>query len=167
MLDIYLSIPVLLFLSVLQISIVSRIQLINGAADIILLSIAAWGIHDRNRSVYFWALIGGLFISITSSMPLFTPIVPYLAVAILTQVFQTRVWQAPLISVVIVVLLGTFFQHLFGLFVLLVDGLELDWTMALQYVTLPTIFLNLLFLIPVQIFFNDLRKWITREQLYD
>ena len=167
MLDYYLSIPVLLFLSVLQISIVSRIQLINGSADLIILSIAAWGIHDRNRSVYFWALIGGLFISITSSMPLFTPIVPYMVVAILTQIFQTRVWQAPLISVVIVVLLGTFFQHLFGLFVLLVDGLELDWTMALQYVTLPTIFLNLLFLIPIQIFFNDLRKWITREQLYD
>jgi len=167
MLDSYISIPVLLILSVFQISVISRIQLINGSADIILLAVATWGIKDKNKSVFFWALMGGLFISITSSMPLLTPIFPYLIIAVMTQLFQTRIWQAPIISVIIVVIMGTIIQHVYNLFVLLIDGLELDWISALQVVTLPTIFLNLLLLFPVYFLMNDLRKWITREEIYD
>ena len=167
MIDYYLAVPVLLLFSVFQISVISRIQLINGTADIILLTIAAWGIRDKNRSVFLWGLVGGLFISITSSMPLFTPIIPYMVIAILTQIFQTRIWQAPIISVIVVVIIGTLFQHVFHLFVLLIDGLELNWSIALQAVTLPTIFLNLILLFPVYILINDLRKWATREEIYD
>lgn len=167
MLESYISIPVLLLLSVFQISVISRIQLINGSADIILLAVAAWGIRDRNRSVFLWALVGGLFISITSSMPLFTPIFPYLVIAMLTQMFQTRIWQAPIISVIVVVILGTIFQQIYYLFVLLIDGLELDWISAFQVVTIPTIFLNLLLLFPVYFLMNDLHRWITREEIYD
>lgn len=167
MIDYYLAVPVLLLFSVFQISVISRIQLINGTADIILLTIAAWGIRDKNRSVFLWGLVGGLFISITSSMPLLTPIIPYMVIAILTQIFQTRIWQAPIISVIVVVIIGTLFQHVFNLFVLLIDGLELNWLTALQVVTLPTIFLNLILLFPVYILINDLRKWATREEIYD
>ena len=167
MLENYLPIPILLVMSVLQMSVVSRIQMNNGSADLILLSVAVWGILDKKRSVFFWAFMGGIFISFISAMPIFTPIIPYIFTALLTQFFQERIWQAPIISIVVVVFLGTLFQHAFSFFVLLLNGLELEWLTAIQAVTLPSIFLNYLFLLPVFVLINDIHKWITKEEIYD
>ena len=167
MLEIVFSIPILLVMSVLQMSVVSRIQINNGSADLILLAVAVWGILDRRRSVFFWALFGGIFISFISAMPIFTPIVPYLFTALLTQFFQERVWQAPIISVTVVVFLGTIFQHAFTFFILLLNGLELEWLTVIQAISLPSLFLNYLFLLPVFVIINDIHKWITKEEIYD
>jgi len=167
MLENYLPIPILLVMSVLQMSVVSRIQMNNGSADLILLSVAVWGILDKKRSVFFWAFFGGIFISFISAMPIFTPIIPYIFTALLTQFFQQRIWQAPIISIVVVVFFGTLFQHAFSFFVLLLNGLELEWLTAIQAVSLPSIFLNYLFLLPVFFLINDIHKWITKEENYD
>jgi len=167
MLENYLAIPILLVMSVLQMSVISRIQINNGSADLILLAIAVWGIVDKRRSVFIWALFGGIFISFISAMPIFTPIIPYLFTASLTQFFQEKIWQAPIISVMIVVLLGTIFQHGFNFFVLLINGLELGWLTGIQAVSLPSLFLNFLFLLPVFVLMNDIHKWITKEEIYD
>ncbi len=167
MLENFLSIPILLVMSVLQMSVVSRIQLSNGSADLVLLSVAAWGILDKKRSVFYWALFGGLFISFISALPMLTPIIPYLFTALITQFFQERIWQAPIISIIIVVFFGTLFQHIFSFAVIVVNGLELSWITALQAVTLPSVFLNFLFLLPVYVLINDIHRWITKEEIYE
>ena len=167
MLENYLSIPILLVISVLQMSVVSRIQINNGSADLILLAVAVWGILDKRRSVFFWAIFGGIFVSFISAMPLLTPIIPYLFTALVTQLFKERIWQAPIISVFLVVFLATIFHHGFAFMVLSFNELELNWMTALQAVTLPSIFLNFLFLLPVYVVMNDLYKWITKEETYD
>jgi hypothetical protein len=167
MLENYLPIPILMVMSVLQMSVVSRIQMNNGSADLILLSVAVWGILDKKRSVFFWALFGGVFISFISAMPIFTPIIPYLFTALITQFFQERIWQAPIISIIVAVFFGTLFQHTFTFFVLTLNGLELGWLTAVQAVTLPSLFLNYLLLLPVFVLINDIHKWITKEEIYD
>jgi hypothetical protein len=60
----FIVIPVMLVLSVLQISAVSRIELLNGSADLVLLAVAAWGVRERGKDVFLWAFIGGLLISL-------------------------------------------------------------------------------------------------------
>ena len=72
MLSNLISIPVMLIFSVLQMTAISRINLLNGSADLILLAIAAWAIREKNNNVYTWALIGGLMISISSAAFSFT-----------------------------------------------------------------------------------------------
>ena len=157
-------IPVMLLLSVLQMAAVSRINLLGGAADLILLAVAAWGVHEKARNVYLWAIVGGFFITIVSGMPLMTPLIPYLFTAFLSRILQVRLWQSPLISLIIVVIVGTVFQHIFSILVIQLSGVDIGWVESLSNVTMPSILLNFIFLFPVYSLMSDAARWLLREE---
>jgi len=163
----YLSVPFMLIFSVLQMTAISRINLLNGSADIILLAIAAWGIREKGRDVILWALMGGLMVSFISAMPLLSPIVPYLATALISRLFQERVWQSPILSMIIVVVAGTIIQHIFSILVLQFTGLDIPLMEGLSEVTLPSLLLNFFFLFPVFFVVNDTARLILKEEIYD
>ena len=163
----FIAIPVLLVLSVLQMTAVSRIVLFNGTADLVLLAVAAWGVRERGRSTFLWAFIGGLLISFTSAMPLFTPVIPYLFIALIARLFQARLWQAPILSLIGVVFIGTLFQHIFNIVVLQLDGVNIGLLESLQRVTLPSLLLNFFFLFPIYVLISDIGKWVFPEENYE
>lgn len=163
----FIAIPVMLILSVLQITAVSRIVLFNGTADLVLLAVAAWGVRERGKNVFLWAFIGGLLISFTSAMPLFTPIVPYMFIALIARLFQDRLWQAPILSLIIVVFAGTLFQHIFNIVVLQLNSVNLGFIESIQKVTLPSLLLNFFFLFPIYILISDIGKWVFPEENYE
>lgn len=162
-----IPLPIMLFLSVLQMTAISHITLLNGTADVILLAVAAWGVREKGSNVYLWALIGGLLVSFTTAMPLFTPVVPYLFTALISRGFQARFWQSPILSMIGVVIAGTLFQHIFSILVLQYDGLEIGFYESLSNVTMPSLLLNFFFLFPVFFVINDLAKWILKEEVYE
>lgn len=166
MLSNLISIPVMLVLSVLQMTAVSRINLLNGSADLILLTIAAWGIREKNSNVYIWAIIGGLMVSIISALPFLTPVVPYLATAFIARFVARRLWQAPVLALIITMISGTLFQHLTYIIILQITGVQLGFAESVGYVTLPSLLLNFFFLFPVYVIITDLWKWVTPEELY-
>jgi len=166
MLSNLISIPVMLIFSVLQMTAISRINLLNGSADLILLAIAAWGIREKNNNVYTWALIGGLMISISSALPFLSPVMPYMATALIARVVSKRLWQAPILAVIITMITGTLFQHLFYIFILQISGVPLEFAESIGFVTLPSLLLNFFFLFPVFVVITDLWKWVTPEELY-
>ena len=163
----FIAIPVMLVLSVLQITAISRIVLFNGTADLVLLAVAAWGVRERGKNVFLWAFIGGLLISFTTAMPLFTPIVPYMFIALIARLFQDRLWQAPILSLIIVVLIGTLFQHVFNIVVLQFNGVNIGFLESLQKVTLPSLLLNFFFLFPIYVLISDIGKWVFPEESYE
>lgn len=163
----FIAIPVLLVLSVLQMTAVSRIVLFNGTADLVLLAVAAWGVRERGRSTFLWAFIGGLLISFTSAMPLFTPVIPYFFIALIARLFQARLWQAPILSLIGVVFIGTLFQHIFIIVVLQLDGVNIGLLESLQRVTLPSLLLNFFFLFPIYVLISDIGKWVFPEENYE
>jgi hypothetical protein len=57
MLSNFISIPVMLVFSVLQMTAISRINFLNGSADLILLAIAAWGVHEKTVTRLFGLLL--------------------------------------------------------------------------------------------------------------
>ena len=163
----FIAIPVMLVFSVLQITAVSRIVLFNGTADLVLLAVAAWGVRERGRNVFLWALVGGLLISVTTAMPLFTPIIPYMFIALIARLFQDRLWQAPILSLIIVVITGTLFQHIFNIIVLQLNGVDIGLLESLQKVTLPSLLLNFFFLFPIYVLISDIGKWVFPEENYE
>ena len=48
--SILISFPILLITVILQTTAVSRLPLVNGSADLMLIVLAAWGIHDKGRT---------------------------------------------------------------------------------------------------------------------
>jgi len=163
----FISIPIMLLLSVLQMTAISRVTLINGSADIILIAIAAWGIREKSSGAYLWALIGGLLVSFASAVPFPAPLLPYLVTALLARSIQSRLWQSPILSMIGVVTVSTIFQHLFSILVLQFGGLEIGFIESLSSVTMPSLLLNFLFLFPVFFLINDLARWVLREEVYD
>ena len=60
--SIWISIPILGSLLILQTVILSRITLLHGSADLIMLAVISWALQKRVKTAWFWAIIEQLAI---------------------------------------------------------------------------------------------------------
>lgn len=114
--------PLLGLAVILQSSVVSRVQLLSGYADLPLIMLAAWALQERVRSSWHWALLGCAILAFVSSMPWRVLGDGYLGVVFVAQALQRRVWQAPLLAMFSVTFIGTIYMHLLSFTVLRVLG---------------------------------------------
>jgi hypothetical protein len=163
----FLSIPVMLLLSVLQSTAISRITLINGSADLILIAVACWGVKEKGFNAFIWALVGGLFISLNSAMPFYIPILSYLFVALIAKILFGRIWQSPILMLIVVVFAGTVFSQVISIFYLQVSGVSANFLYCIQNFTLPSLLLNLFFIFPMYVVISDLRQWVLPGEDYE
>ena len=127
----------------------------------ILLFLAAWSLQEQIKNSWLWTVVAGVIISILSSMPFFAPLIAYLGVVAISKGLQKRVWQNPLLAMLIVVLLGTFFQHGLYVIVLQISGAPISWGQSLDNVILPSALLNLIFALPIFAIANDLSRRVS------
>jgi len=132
----------------LQSGIASRITLFSGATDLILLFLAASGLQSQRKHIWLWTVIAGMIISFMSAMPFFVPLFGYLAVTAITQILQKRVWQTPLLTMLIAVFFGTLIQHVMYILALIIAGTPISWIDSMNLVTLPSLLINMLLAIP-------------------
>ena len=162
-----ISIPVMMILSVLQSTAISRLTLLSGSADIILLAVAAWGVKEKGYNAFLWALIGGLFTALITAMPLYIPIISYTFVALAARLLYSRIWQSPIIMLIIIVVAGTLFQHSLSIFYLQTTGSDMLFMTAFREITLPSLLLNFFFIFPTYVLISDLRRWVLPEEDYE
>ena len=62
------ALPVLGLLLMLQLAVVSRLPLINGTADLILLALAAWASQERVKSAWQWTVLAGAAVTFISGL---------------------------------------------------------------------------------------------------
>ena len=158
---ILLAFPILLLTLILQTAVISRMTLLTGSADIILLIVAAWALQERVRSAWVWGALAGLMVGFVSAMPWYVYLAGYLAVVAFARVLTRRIWQAPLLAMFVVTFVGTllllflaYLQHT------LLDGVSLAFGEAFTQVFLPSLLLNLLLAIPIRSLMSDLAGWI-------
>jgi len=154
------AVPVILLAVMLQSSIVSRITLLSGAADLPLVMLAAWALQDEVESAWHWAVAASLLVGFISGIHWSVPVLSYLTVVALAQLFQRRVWQAPLLAMFSVTFLGTMSMSVFSFIVLQVFGISLPLSDVFGLITLPSILLNMLLAIPAYAVMRDLARWV-------
>jgi rod shape-determining protein MreD len=152
-------------LAILQSTIVSRMQLLNGTADLLLLFIVAWALQDRVESAWQWCLIGGIFASLYSALPFGTYVIAYLIATSIARILKRRVWKAPFLAMLAATFLGTLVVQLVSLVARLVTGVNIPMTSALNLILIPGLLLNLLLAIPVYSIMHDLAGWLYPEEL--
>lgn len=140
---------------ILQITIFSQSPLVSGAADLVLLFFAAWTLQEKMKNSWLWAAVAGVIISTISAMPFYTPLIAYLIVVGITKLLQRRVWQAPILAMFIVTLIGTFVQHAIYILALQISGAPISWGESLNMVILPSALLNMIFALPMYAIVND------------
>ena len=142
----------------LQYGIVSRTTMMSGAADLILLFVAAWSLHEHNKRMWILILIFAGFVGFASATPFFVPILVYLGIYLLSKLLNTWVWQTPLLAMFLLTFIGTLFQHVIYLMILWVTQTPFEWAQAFSVVTLPSVLLNMLLAIPVHALVQEMAR---------
>ena len=154
------ALPVILFSVILQSAVISRVYLLSGIADLPLVMLAAWALQEDVDSAWHWAAATGLLVGFVSGMPWIVPVLGYIAVVAMAQIFQRRVWQAPLLAMFSITFLGTIVVSVLSLVILRLSGESLPISDVLGLITLPSVLLNMLLAIPVYAVMRDLARWV-------
>ncbi len=163
--SILIAIPVLGLAVMLQTSIIGRINLLNGAADLVLLILAAWGLQERVRSGWVWGAAAGLLVGFVSGIPLYVYLVGYLVVTGMSRLLARRIWQAPLLAMFTVTLIGTLVLLMLTYVERSLFEVSLAFNSSFVQIILPSILLNLLLAIPVHALIRDLANRLYPAQV--
>jgi rod shape-determining protein MreD len=150
----------MIVLLITQSVVVSRLPLLYGTADIILLVLVAWALQDKVKHAWGWTLIAGLMVSLVSAMPYFSPLIGYLLVVGIARILQRHVWQMPILAMFVATVAGTLIQNVLYYVVLQIHGTPLPLNESLSLIILPSALLNLLLSLPVYALVNDLANWV-------
>lgn len=160
-----LAIPVLVILTMLQIGVVSRLPLLQGTADLLLLAVITWTLQKPVRNGWFWGAVAGALVGLTSAIQPVVSVVIYLLIVGLVQFFKRQVWQAPLLVMLLLTLIGTLLQHAITIATLIVGGAAIPILDSLSLITLPSILLNMLLAVPFYVVMSDMANWVFPEEI--
>jgi hypothetical protein len=158
------ALPVLVLTALLQTSIASRIMLLSGNADLVLLVVVAWGLQERAQGAWIWAVGASLLVGLVSGIPWYIYLIGYLSVVGLARLLVHRIWQAPLLVMFAVTLIGTLELLMLMFIYRTLFAVPLALSEVFFQIFLPTILLNLLLAIPVHALIRDLANRLYQEK---
>jgi len=155
-----IAIPVLALAFMIQTAIVSRITLLSGAGDIVLLILIAWALQEQVQSAWHWAALAGLLAAFVSGLPPFVLLIAYLLAVSLARYVLRQTWQTPVLALFTVTFFSTLLLHLITYLTLVLRGTVIPFGDALALITLPSVFVNFLLALPIHSFIRDLALWV-------
>jgi len=161
--DIIVSSILVLIFSSLQISVVSRLPIANGMADIVLLLLIVWCLHPQAKKFYIPTILAAWIITFISSVPIPAVFISYILAAVLTRMLISRLWEMPLFSMLIITITTTFTQHFIYIFFMKFQGSSIPFLESLREITLPSVFINIIFAFPIYLIVRDAQKFVYQE----
>ncbi|QPC81623.1 rod shape-determining protein MreD [Phototrophicus methaneseepsis] len=156
----YLSLPILIIAAALQSSVMPQLRIAGGAPDLVLLLVLLWAIHAPLNEAIFWAFLGGLSQDLLSVMPLGSSVIGMLIMIFFIKRLSLQLYRVNIVLVAGYVLLGTIVQTIITQIILFLMGLGLSIGDAFQYVLMPTLFYQLVFLVPVYLVIRGIQRAI-------
>jgi rod shape-determining protein MreD len=154
------AVPILGILLMLQLAVISRLPLINGTADLLLLALVAWALQEKVKTAWIWAALAGGAVTIISGLPYFVPLIGYLLVTLIARLLQRRVWQTPILAMFLTTILGTILYQFISIVALQTSGVPIAFDISLTHVMLPSALLNVILALPMYIVISDIAHWI-------
>ena len=139
----------LLLAIILQMTVVTRVNMLHGAADLVLLVLLAWIIHEQTDTHWRWGILAGLLVGLATALPFWIPLIEYIAIVGFVSIIQARIWQAPLLILFTAAFTGTFLINGLDFLFLWLSGTPLVFEEVFNLVLLPSLVLNVLFALPV------------------
>ncbi len=165
MLPFLISIPILSAVVILQTAVLSKMQLLQGSADLMLLVLTAWSLQKQVKTAWLWSLVGGTMVSLVSAMPFGVLLGGYLLVTALTLFLRQHIWKAAFLTMLLAVFCGTLILHSLSLLARWLTGASLPALAVFNLITLPSLLLNLLLSLPVYLVIRDLADWLHPEEI--
>jgi rod shape-determining protein MreD len=126
----------------------------------VVIIVLAWTALDRGQEGMIWAFAGGLILDVFSGAPMGITSLALVPITFLFGVTETQVYQSNILLPLIFAAVGTLGFHLIYVFALrFIGGVSLVWWQFLFYVTLPSVFFDLVLIIPA---IRLLTPWYSR-----
>ena len=150
----------MVILVMLQSVIFSNLTLLGGTVDIIMLAILSWSLQRNVKNAWEWALVGGIIVGYVSAIPVYVPLIGYLALSLGAHFLQERIWQTPILAMFFTTVVGSIFMSLFTIISLQFMGTPITFGESFSLVAMPSALLNLLLSLPVYLLFRDMASWV-------
>lgn len=160
-----LAVPILGLLVILQSAVASRIPLLHGTTDLVLIALLAWAVQERVNTAWQWSVLGALLVSLVTALPLVAVLIGYLLATGVALLLRHRVWQVRILALLIATFFGTLITHTVTVAYLRLSGTSIPLIQAFNVITLPSALLNLLVAVPMYPFIGDLAYWLYPEEI--
>jgi rod shape-determining protein MreD len=143
------GIPLMLVAALIQATILPHLRIYSGQPDLVVVIVLAWTVLDRGQEGMIWAFIGGLILDIFSGAPMGITSLVLVPVTFLFGLTETQIYQSNILLSLAFAVVGTVGFHLTYVFALrFIAGISLVWWQFLFYVTLPSVFFDLVLMVP-------------------
>ena len=150
---------------VLQNTIVTQVQLPFGAADLVMLVLLAWVLQSDQDSQLLFGIIAGLMVGISSALPFWLPVIGYSILVWIVMFAQRRIWQVPVWLLLISTFLGSLLIYGIEIVYLWVTGYPINIVEFLNIVLLPSLILNMIFVLPIYGVVGEIAKAIYPKEV--
>ena len=162
---IFLALPILGMMVILQSAIFSQVHLLYGSVDLVLLVVVAWAVQDRVKTAWHWGIMAGLLVSIATSVPIWAIILAYVITTGIAIYMRRVFWQRPLLAMVTATFFATLITHVITVLALGITGISIPFIEAFYMITIPSVLLNLLLAVPLYALIGDLANWLYPETI--
>ena len=139
---IYLVVPLLAVVTLLQSTLVSHFRIWGVFADLPLLIVVSWGVLRGPREGLIWGFVAGLMLDIFSGAPFGAATFGLMAVGLLSGLGKSTVFQSRIVLPMLAVLLATVIYDIIFLIVVWISGYPVAWLDSLFRLVLPSAVLN-------------------------
>ena len=139
---IYIVVPLLVAVAILQSTIVSHFQIWGVFADLPLLVVTGWGLMHGSREGLIWGFVAGVALDLFSGAPFGAATFGLMAVGALAGLGRSTVFRSQLLWPIVAVGLATIAYDLLFLLVTWISGYPVSWSGNLFYRIAPSAALN-------------------------
>ncbi len=139
---IYLVLPLLAIVAILQTTLVPSLAIWSVFANLPLLVVVSWGLLRGPREGALWGFIAGLMVDLLSGAPFGAATVSLIVVGFLAGLGETTVFRARIALPMIVMFLATIVYELLFLLIVSISGQWVAWLDSVFRLVIPSAILN-------------------------
>ncbi len=139
---IYLVVPLLVVIAILQTTLVPHLAIWGVFADLPLLVVVSWSLLRGPREGILWGFVAGVTVDLFSGAPFGASTLALIAVGLLAGLGAATVFRAQVALPLLVMFLATLVYDLLFLLVVRISGNPVAWLESLYRLILPSAVLN-------------------------
>lgn len=144
----YLAVPLLVVISILQTTIIPELAVWGVFADLPLLVVVSWSLLRGSREGIVWGFITGLTVDLFSGAPFGAATLPMILVGLLAGLGKATIFRAHIALPLVAMFLASVLYDLLFLLIVRLSGNPVAWLESLLQLILPSALLNAL-LVPI------------------
>lgn len=139
---IYLVVPLLATIAILQSTVVSHLKIWGVFADLPLLVVVSWSLLRGSREGLIWGFVAGVALDLFSGAPFGAATFGLMIVGLLSGLGKSTVFRSQIVLPLVTVLLATIVYDIIFLIVVWISGYTVAWMDSLVHLVLPSAVLN-------------------------